>query len=249
MSINMNVMKAKKNPEIAAGRNSSLYFAIGLCLMLFITYNLMEYKTYDRQDIFIDVLTMDEELEEDIPLLNVDTPPPPPPPPAAAPEIITIVEDVLEIEETIIESTEMNQEDVIEEVVEISEVIVQEIEEEIQVPFAAVQGPPVYPGCEDLSKAELKVCFEAKIQEHIKKNLKYPGIAIDRGINGKVFVLFVIDTNGYVSNIKTRGPDKILEKEASRIISMLPKMKPGNQRGRPVKVAYALPIHFKLVSM
>ena len=249
MATNLDVMKLKKNPEVDLTRNSGLYFTIGLCLMLFITYNLLEYKTYDKQDIAIDILTMDQELEDDIPLINVDTPPPPPPP-KATPEIITIVEDIIEIEETIIASTETNQEEeIVEPILKVEEVNVDEIEEDIEVPFMAVEDPPVYPGCEGLSKNELRNCFQAKIQEHVKKNLIYPERAIERGLNGKVFVLFVIDANGYVSNIRTRGPDNILEKEAARIISLLPKMKPGNQRGRAVKVPYALPIHFKLVPM
>lgn len=241
-------MKVKKNPEVDLTRNSSLYFSIGLCLMLLVSYNLLEYKTYDKQEIALDILSMEEEMSEEIPLLNIDTPPPPPPP-KAAPEAIIVVEDVEEIEETIIESTEMSQEDVIEEVVAINEVEVEEIEEEIEVPFAAVEGPPVFPGCEGLDKAGLRTCFQNKIQEHVKNNFKYPERAIERGLNGKVFVLFVIDANGQTTNIRTRGPDAILEKEAQRIISSLPKMKPGNQRGRPIKVAYALPIHFKLSNM
>jgi protein TonB len=239
-------MELKKNPEFEIGRNSSLYFSIGLCIMLFVTYNLLEYKTYDNQDIAIDILQMNEELEEDIPLLNIDVPPPPPPP-KVAPIVISIIDDIVEIEETIIESTEMNQEDVIEDV-EISDIYVDEVEEDIVVPFAAVEGPPVYPGCEGLPKAELKDCFQAKIQQHIKNNFRYPPMAIERGLNGKVFVLFVIDAEGRASNIRTRGPDKILEKEAHRIINILPKMKPGNQRGRAVAVAYALPIHFKFIT-
>lgn len=95
----------------------------------------------------------------------------------------------------------------------------------------------------------MKACFQAKIQEHVKNNFIYPERAIERGLRGKVFVLFVIDAEGYTANIRTRGPDEILEKEAARIIGKLPKMKPGNQRGVPVKVAYALPIHFKLDNM
>ena len=59
--------------------------------------------------------------------------------------------------------------------------------------------------------------------------------------------MFAIDKNGVVTNIKTRGPDKILEKEAIRIISLLPKMTPGMQRGKAVKVTYSLPINFKYV--
>lgn len=144
-------MEVKKNPNVDVSRNSSLYFSVGICLMLLVSYNLLEYKTYDKEEIALEILTMEEIIDEEIPVLNVDTPPPPPPP-KAAPEVIIVIEDVEEIEETVIESTEMSQEDVIEEVVEIEEVEVEEVEEDIEVPFAAVEGPPVYPGCEGLSK-------------------------------------------------------------------------------------------------
>jgi protein TonB len=241
-------MVVKKYPEVDVSRNSGLYFSVGLCLMLFISYSLLEYKTYEKSEIALEILAMEDDLEDETPLVNVETPPPPPPP-KAAPEVIVIVEDVVEVEETVIESTEMTQEDIIEEVVAIEDVEVDEVDEDIEVPFAAVEGPPVFPGCEGLPKDQMKACFQAKIQLHVKNNFRYPERAIEAGVNGKVFVLFVIDANGKTGNIRTRGPAAILEKEAARIISLLPQMKPGNQRGIPVKVGYALPINFKLENM
>ncbi|RLD26098.1 MAG: energy transducer TonB [Bacteroidetes bacterium] len=240
-------MEIKKNPKVDIRKNSGLYFAIGLNIMLLITYTMLEYKTYDKQDTILDVLVMNQELENETPLLKIETPPPPPPP-KAAPEVITIVEDIIEIEETIIESTETTLEEKIEDVVKVEDVNVDEVEEVIKVPFSVVENPPIYPGCEGLSKSESKKCFQTRIQAHIKKNFIYPETALNLGINGKVFVLFVIDSKGYVSNIRLRGPDKILEKEALRIINLLPKMTPGKQRGRAVKVPYSIPIHFKLAS-
>ena len=240
-------MEAKKNPNLEVGRNSSLYFAIGLNIMLLITYNMLNYKTYDQEDLAMDILEVEEVIEEEIPLLNIDTPPPPPPPPIATPEVITIVEDVEEIEETIIESTETDQEEGIEErEFAVDEVEVEEVEEEIEVAFAVVEKVPIFPGCKGKSNAELKKCFQKKMNEHVMKNFKYPDVAMELGIKGRVFVLFAIDKDGYVTGIKTRGPDKILEKEAARIIGKLPKMTPGKQRGKNVKVPYSVPIMFKL---
>ncbi len=236
-------MDIKKKSDFEKGIDSSLYFAFGLNIMLFFSWYALNYKTYDKADITIDIVQMVEELEEDIPITELKTPPPPPPPPSA-PEIITIVEDVAEIEETIIESSEMTQEERI-EIVEVSEVNVEEIDEDIEVPFAVVESVPIYPGCEGGNNNEIKDCFQKKIMEHVMKNFKYPDMAVELGIHGKVFVVFVIDKDGMVSNIRTRGPDKILEKEASRIVSLLPKMIPGKQRGRPVKVPFSLPINFK----
>lgn len=237
-------MLNKKNPDIEVGRNSSLYFAIGIILMLLVTRGLLEYKTYDKANISLDILTIDKELEEDIPIVNVNTPPPPPPP-AAVTEDLVVVEDVEEIEETIIESSEISQEDAIEErIITAEEIDVAEVEEDIVVPFAVIEKVPIFPGCTG-NNQELKACFQEKIQQHILKNFTYPELAQEMGIGGKVFVLFAIDKNGIVTDIKSRGPDKILEKEAERIIGTLPNMIPGKQRGKPVKVPYSIPIYFK----
>ena len=238
-------MKPKKNPKLEIGRNSSLYFAIGLNVMLFLSWRALEHKTYDRLEIDLGIVNITEEAEEDALVIQVNTSPPPPPP-VTIQESIQIVEDVEEIEETIIESTETNQEEAIEErVIEVSDVQVEEVEEEVEVPFTTIEDVPVFPGCEGLSKVEVKECFQMKIQEHVRKHFKYPQAALDLGIQGRVSVIFVIDSQGVVTDIRSRGPDRILESEAERIIGLLPKMAPGKQRGKAVKVAYALPILFK----
>ncbi|MCF8274387.1 MAG: energy transducer TonB [Flavobacteriaceae bacterium] len=241
-------METKKNPDLEIGRNSSFYFALGLAIMLFVSWQLLEYKTYDKSDVAIDIVNMDEVFEEEIPIVNVNTPPPPPPP-IAIQESIQIVEDVTEIEETIIESTETNQTDKIaDKVISVSDVAIEEVEEEAEVPFSVIEDVPVFPGCEKGSKEQKRACFQQKMEEHVAKNFRYPEQALDLGIQGKVFVVFVIDTKGYVSGIRSRGPDKILEAEAERIIKLLPKMIPGKQRGKPVKVPYSVPIVFKYMA-
>jgi len=237
-------MELKKNKRVDVGRNSSLYFAIGLNIMLFLTLIALESKTYEKAEVTIALVAFDDELEEDIPIITLNTPPPPPPP--AVVEIIQIVEDVEEIEETVIESTETNQEEKIAEpIISVDDVDVVEIDEDISVPFSVVEHVPIYPGCKG-NKDKLRQCFNSKILAHIQNNFKYPETAKELGIHGKVFVLFVIDKNGYVSNIRTRGPDKSLEKEAERIIGLLPKMTPGKQRGKAVKVPYSIPIRFTI---
>ncbi len=240
-------MKPKKNPELEIGRNSSLYFAIGLNVMLLMSWQALEYKTYDKDLATIDILDVDEELEEDIPIVNLNTPPPPPPPPPVVVETISIVEDVEDVEETIIESSEANQNEAVEErIIDVSEVDVEEVEEDVEVSFAVIEDVPVFPGCEGLSKNEMKDCFQQKVQEHVRKNFRYPQTALEMNIQGRVSVIFVIDSKGHTTNVRSRGPDRILEKEAERIIGLLPKMIPGKQRGKSVKVSYAVPIFFKL---
>ena len=237
-------MQAKKNPKAEISRNSSLYFAIGLNIMLFITWQALEYKTYDRENVDIGILNLDEEFEDDIPITNINTPPPPPPP-AVVTEAVQIVDDIEDIEETVIESTETDQnEKITEPVVAVKDVAVKELDEEVEVPFAIIEDVPTFPGCESLSKTQKRACFEEKMQAHVVKNFQYPQVALDLGIHGRVFVMFTIDRDGSITKIKTRGPDKVLETEAERIITKLPKMIPGKQRGKPVPVPFSLPINF-----
>ena len=92
----------------------------------------------------------------------------------------------------------------------------------------------------------MKLLFQEKIQRQISRNFRYPEIAQEMGIQGRVYVQFVIAKNGNIVGIRTRGPDKNLEKEAQRIIGKLPKMTPGKQRGRPVRVPFSIPITFRL---
>ena len=238
-------MELKKNPKANVGLNSNLYFAVGLNVMLVLTYLGLEHKTYDKESTKIDILMLDEQLEEDIPITTINLPPPPPPKNIVT-EAITIVEDVEDVEETVIESTEIGQDDIIDErVVSVDEVEVEEVEEDIEVPFAVIERVPVFPGCKG-NNAQLKACFQEKMQAHLFKHFKYPEVAAELNIKGRVFVFFLIDKNGQVTKIKSRGPDKLLETEAERIISLLPKMQPGKQRNKPVGVPYSIPINFKL---
>lgn len=239
-------MQVKKNPNVDLNRNSGLYFVIGLTLVLFLTWRALEYKTYPKAEKFVEMLNVAEELTEDVPITEqIKTPPPPPPP--SAPEIIEIVEDAAEIEETVIESTESSQDQIIEEVVDVDDVEVGDEEEDISVPFAIIENVPIFPGCESAKgNAARKECFQKKIQAHIKKEFRYPDVAAQMGIQGRVFVQFAINSKGVIDGIRTRGPDPGLEKEASRIVSSLPKMTPGMQRGRAVTVPYSIPVNFKL---
>jgi protein TonB len=237
-------MKLKKNPGANVGRNSSLYFAVGLNVMLVLTYLGLEHKTYEKESTKIDLLMLDEQFDEDIPITTINIPPPPPPKPVVT-ESITIVEDVEDVEETVVMSTEIGQDDIIEPVVEVEDVEVEDVEEDIEVPFSVIERVPRFPGCKG-NNAQLKACFQDKMQEHLLRNFRYPDAASELNIQGRVFVFFLIDKYGKVTKIKSRGPDRLLETEAERIISLLPKMEPGKQRNKPVGVPYSIPINFKL---
>ncbi|MDP5229309.1 MAG: TonB family protein, partial [Cellulophaga sp.] len=119
-----------------------------------------------------------------------------------------------------------------------------EVQEKLDIPFSVVDEVPIFPGCENAS--DKKACFQEKMNEHIGTNFTYPKEAQEKGIQGKVYVVFTIDTDGTIRKIKKRGPYPILEKEALRIISLLPKMTPGKQKGEVVAVPFSLPINFKL---
>ena len=236
-------MESKKNSNADVSRNGSIYFAVGLALMLFLTYSTINYKTYDKSLIDIGKLDLDSELDEEIPLIDQLTPPPPPPPPPAAPEVIEIVEDEEEIEETVIESTETDQE----EEMEIEDIEVEEVYEDVEVPFSVIENVPEYPGCEKGSNTEKRKCMSAKIAKFVQRKFN-TDLAGDLGLSGRqrISVIFKIDKKGNVTGVRSRAPHPRLEKEAARVINMLPKMKPGRQRGKAVVVPYSLPITFQV---
>jgi protein TonB len=236
-------MESKKNPKADVSRNGSIYFAVGLALMLFLTYSTLNWKTYDKSDIDIGKLNLDNELEEEIPIIEQVIPPPPPPPPPAAPEVIEVVEDEEEVEETIIESTETDQD----EEIEVEEIEVEEFVEDVEVPFAVIENVPEYPGCERGSNTEKRKCMSDKIAKFVQRKFN-TDLAGDLGLSGRqrISVIFKIDKNGNVVGVRSRAPHPRLEKEAARVINMLPKMKPGRQRGKPVIVPYSLPITFQV---
>jgi protein TonB len=235
-------MQPKKSEKADLSKNSSLYFVIGLSLILLISWQAIEWRTYEKVYAY-EALNVEDEDDEEIPITEqLKTPPPPPPPPPPAPEVIEVVEDEEEVEETVIESTETNED----EIIEVEEVEIEEEFDDVDVPFAVIEDVPIFPGCENVAKSERRKCFQEQMNKHIRKNFRYPEIAQEMGIQGRVYVNFIISKDGSISNIRMRGPDKNLEKEAQRIISKLPNMTPGKQRGRAVRVPFSIPITFRL---
>jgi len=233
-------MELKKNPKKDLNRNRGLYFLAGLTLVMLLAYVALEWKTYDR-DVCHDCMSMDKPdiLEEEIPpIIDIKLPPPPQP---VAPTIIDVVPDDPEIKETVIAVTESFPDVPI----AIDSVKVEELDEDIPVPFSVIENAPVFPGCEN--ESDKKACFNTMILKHVKKTFRYPEIAQEMGIQGKVYMNFVIQKDGSIGDIRVmRSPDKNLGEEALRIINKLPKMTPGKQRGKPVKVPFSIPITFKL---
>ena len=236
-------MESKKNPKADISRNASLYFAIGLALMVFLSYTTINWKVYDKSAIDIGLVNMDELDDEEIPLLEQVVPPPPPPPPPAAPEVIEIVEDEEEVEETVIESTETDQE----EEMEIEDLEIEEVEEDIEVPFSVIENVPIFPGCDKGNNEARRKCMSQKITKFVQRKFN-TDLAGDLGLSGRqrISVIFKIDKNGDVVGVRARAPHPRLVKEATRVVNLLPKMKPGKQRGKAVVVPYSLPIIFQV---
>jgi len=235
-------MESKKNPKADISRNASLYFAIGLALMVFLSYTLINWKQYDKTDDVIDTMKMGELDDEEIPEIIEVQPEIKPPPPV--PEIIEIIEDEVEdVEETVIESTETDQE----EEIEIEEIEIEEIEEDIEVPFAVIENVPIFPGCDKGNNAAKKKCMSQKITKFVQRKFN-TDLAGDLGLSGRqrISVIFKIDKSGSVVGVRARAPHPRLEKEATRVINLLPDMKPGKQRGKAVIVSYSLPIIFQV---
>jgi protein TonB len=216
-------MQPKKNPKISLESKKSLFFQIGLAITLFLVLIAFEWKSYEKNDYNLGSLNLDDMEEEIIPITRQEVKPPPPPPPP--PEVIEIVEDEVEIENEVeIEDTETDEDEIIE--------IEEEDDEEF---FMVVENMPEFPG------------GDLGLMKFIQKNVKYPAIAKEYNITGKVYVSFIVDKGGSVTNVKiVRGVDKNLDAEALRVVSALPKYKPGKQRGKPVRVMFTIPINFTL---
>ncbi|MDJ0646427.1 MAG: energy transducer TonB [Flavobacteriaceae bacterium] len=240
-------MKSKKSEKATLENYSKFFFQLGLALALLVVYLMVEQKSYDRAIDEIVYNFIKEDDIEDIPITErIEQIKPPPPPPAAAPEKIEIIKDEAEIEETVLESTEINQDDavVVREIEEIEEVVE---EEEIveDVPFAVVEEAPIFPGCKG-TKEQKKKCFQEKVREHINKKFNTElgaELGLEEG-KKRVYVQFKVNHTGNIVDIRTRGPHVRLEKEAHRVIQSLPKMKPARQRDRAVGVRYSIPITF-----
>ena len=118
--------------------------------------------------------------------------------------------------------------------------------DELKTNHLNIEDVPMFRSCKNVFKSQRRECFQNKMTKHIRKHFYYPKYAFNRGIQGRVFVQFIIEKDGSISEIKTRGADKSLEKAALKIIKKLPKLIPGKANGKPVRVPYSIPITWKL---
>ena len=245
-------MEVKKNPNVDPKRNSSLYFLIGLTAVLILTYVSIELKSEDPRTVVEKIEIVDNMMgdEEEV-ILTMPPAQKLPPPPPPAPEVIQVVDNKQIIEDKKIETTEVNENKPVVVAQTSSNYgdeggTAEEIDEEL--PFAVIEDAPIFPGCENVPKNQRSACFEEQIRKFVGKNQQYPEKAMEDNIQGRVSVVFVIDKDGSITNVQARGPKggELLEKEALRVISKLPKIKPGLQRGKPVKIKFSIPFVFRL---
>ena len=225
-------MEEKKSPKANLENKKLMFIQIGLIISLAVAWAVFEMKSYDKREIDESLLRQTELLDEE--MVEITKQEEPKPQPVEMPKTTTqleIVEDDVEVEDIEI-NAEMDQNEVVEEyvapVIEEEEVVEQEI-------FQIVEEMPAFPG------------GEAKLMEYVLKNVKYPQIARESGIKGRVFVSFVVEPDGSVSNVKVlRGIGGGCDEEAMRVVKSMPKWKPGKQRGKAVRVSYMLPVNFQL---
>ena len=223
-------MEEKKSPKANLETKNLTFILIGMMISLAVAWTVFEIKSYDKREI-ADIGRTAEVVEEEMVEITKQEQKPQPVEVPKQTTQIQVVEDDVEVEDVEI-NAEVDQNEVIEEYVA-PEVEEEEIEEaEI---FTVVEEMPEFPG------------GMAKLAEYLAKNIKYPQLARESGIQGRVFINFVVENDGSVTNVKVmRSLGGGCDEEAVRVVKSMPKWKPGKQRGKPVRVSYNLPVNFKL---
>jgi protein TonB len=228
-------MELKKSPKADIEKMKMVFIQVGLILSLGVVLLAFEWTSTDAvntnfaavQEIAPDEEMIDVTKQEEV------KPPPPPPAPIQVSDVINIVEDNVDIDDNSNIFDSEFKEDAAVRIVEFHETEKEVEEEEI---FVVVEEMPGFGGGDN-----------TKFREYIQKNLKYPDVAAENGIQGRVFVSFVVEADGKVTNVKVvRSVDPALDREAVRVVESSPKWKPGRQRGKPVRVSFTFPIIFVL---
>ena len=224
-------MEIKKTPKADLENKKTLFFEIGLIVALLVVFAAFEYKDYDKQTIDLAQKAVDDTPEEIIPITEQKVKPPPPPPPKQVTQI-KIVEDDVEVDEDIDIDVEADDDTEVEEYIPPEEEEEEISEAEI---FTVVESMPEFPG------------GMGELMKFLAQNIKYPPLAKESGIQGRVFINFVVEPTGKISNVKVlRGIGGGCDEEAVRVVESMPSWKPGKQRGKAVRVSYNLPVKFTL---
>ena len=228
-------MELKKNPKADLEKRRGLYLEIGLVVTLVVALLAFEWKNYDQEKVDVVQRTAMDETEEVIIQTQQEELPPPPPP--EQPEVTTelnVIDNDEESKNEVDMSSFQRQEEATN--IEITPVkIEEEVEEDEQVIFQVVENDPEFPGG-----------VEA-MYKYLASNIKYPQLAREQSITGRVYVTFVVEKDGSVSGVKVlRDIGGGCGAEAVRVVKAMPKWTPGKQRGKAVRVQYNLPVSFTL---
>lgn len=225
-------METKKTPKANLENKRSLFLQIGLVIALAIVLLAFEWKTYEKIEYDLGEAKIPTIEQEIIPITRQKEKPPPPKKPQTTK--LEVVEDDKEIEEEVEINVEVDQETEIEEYVpppmefEEKEVVEKEI-------FTVVEQMPEFPG------------GTAKMMKYLNENIDYPQMAREVGVQGTVFVTFVVEPDGSITNVRIlRGIGSGCDEEAVRVVKSMPKWTPGKQRNKPVRVQFNLPVRFIL---
>lgn len=225
-------MDVKKSPKASLEDKKLLFVLLGLVMVLSLIFIAFEWT--DREVTVYDVADTSLQSEEEIEIIQTapELPPPPPPPAPEVVEIINVVEDNVKVDAIKIETEDDKNKAVVIAAPVAGPSIV---EEEDNVVFQVVEKMPSFPG------------GDAALFKYLGDNVKYPVIAQENGVQGRVICQFVVNKDGSIVDVEVvRSVDASLDKEAIRVIKSMPKWSPGQQRGKPVRVKYTLPVNFKL---
>ena len=230
-------MEVKKSPKADLERGKTMSVLMGFIVGLAVLFVGFEWSTKDVMVVDETEQVQDVIAEEEIEITRQENTPPPPPPPAApaVAEVLTVVDDDVELADVEIASSEDDASAAQAETYVAPVVEEEEEEESAQQIFTVVEKYPEFPG------------GTPELMKFLSKNIKYPVIAQENGIQGRVVCSFVVNRDGSIVDIQVmRGVDPSLDKEAVRVIGTMPKWKPGEQRGKPVRVRFILPVQFRL---
>ncbi len=230
-------MQIKKSPKADLEKHKMTFIQLGLVVALAVVLAAFEWGHSETNTNSLGDLGVEDVMEEEIEnTFRDETPPPPEPEPEPEQEVVeelNIVEDDADVDDSFDFDSESSEKDKSSTTISNFH---EEVEEEVEpISFAVVEEKPTFPG------------GEAALLRFIAENTKYPEIAKENGIQGRVFVQFVIAADGSVVKVSlARGVDPYLDNEALRVVKILPKWSPGKQRGKAVPVTYVIPINFKL---
>ncbi len=230
-------MELKKSPKADLENKKGVYFQLGLVFALAVVFFAFEWKTYDKVATGNMGATKAMDIPEELIQVTQQNTPPPPPAPAPPSLVLNIVDNSAQINDDIVIDAEADENTQVEEYkapVAAAKVEEEEDVEEQQI-FMVVENAPAFPGGDE---GRMKFLVE---------NIKYPQMARESGIQGTVYVTFVVERNGSVTDVKIlRGIGGGCDEEAIRVVQAMPKWEPGKQRGKPVRVQFNMPIKFTL---